>query len=795
MATKKRAPAGAKTWRNHEALTFNGSRDSHKDQPGRDYHSMTLGELFDGLATPAQKPKDKAPAFIPSSYRKHDGRAFDVQRQQGRYVALTGDIDKGDHTLEEVAALAQDFAGAGVAVAVYSSASKRPGAAKWRVIIPLAEQVSFEDWHAAQWGLVKWYEVNGVELDTALTRAAQTVYLPNVPTEHVSAEGEVTRLRGDDGAPLFYEWRAADGGGLSLSAAVGMASDFITAARDEIEQQRQQDAERARVAQAKAAKRAATGAGSVVDRFNDSHDLDELLTGYGYTPGPGASWRSPYQTSKTFGTSVVRAADGGARWVSVSGSDADAGLGQAGRNGARFGDAFDLFAHFEHGGDFKRALKAITPKPERKKAPAPAPAAPDKGEGKNEASASDQGGPVADGVADVHDLPQVLHLSWPHMSDKGQALNTIPNLEHLLRNYGFTVRYDVIRKDMVIRHPGQYGTPDNLNQTALNTVLSLCALNRLPKTDTPSFLLNIGDRNPVNPVLDFITVKPWDGRSRFAELLDTVKTRAGFDRELFALILRRWLVSAVAAAAKPSGFWSKGVLVFQGPQSEGKTAWFRALLPESMRSLVKVDATINPDNKDTVISALSHWLVELGELDGTLRKADIARLKGFISQDVDQFRRPYGRTEEKFQRRTVFFASVNPEQFLADDTGNVRWWTVPVTGIQQHHSIDMQQLWAEVFGWFAAGEQWWMDKADEVRIEASNSEHQRGDPIDELIASRYDFDKLAMRLLTATEVLIELGYEKPSRTLLNEAGSALKRHFGEWTKYSGRKVFKVPNLL
>lgn len=395
MATKKHAPAGAQAWRNHEALTFNGSMDSHKNQPGRDYRAITLGELFDGLATPAHKPKDKAPAFIPSAYRKHDGRGFDVQRQHGRYVALTGDIDKGDHTLEEVAQLAQDFAGEGAAVAVYSSASKRPGAAKWRLVIPLAEPVIFEDWHAAQWGLVKWCEVNGVELDTALTRAAQTVYLPNVPSEHVSSEGVVTRLRGDDGAPLFYEWWAADGGGLSLSAAEGMAGDFITAARDEIEQQRQQDAERARAAKEKAAQRAATGAGSVVDQFNDSHDLEELLSRYGYTPGPGASWRSPYQTSKTFGTSVVRAADGRPRWISVSGSDADAGLGLAGRNGARFGDAFDLFAHFEHGGDQRKARKAITPKPEPKKARAPAPAAPDKG--KDEASASDKGQPVADG--------------------------------------------------------------------------------------------------------------------------------------------------------------------------------------------------------------------------------------------------------------------------------------------------------------------------------------------------------------------------------------------------------------
>lgn len=420
MVKGTHAPAGAQAWRDHEALRFNGSRDSHKNQPGRDYRGITLGELFDGLATPAHKPKDEAPAFIPSSYRKHDGRAFDVQRQHGRYVALTGDIDKGNHTLDEVADLAREFAGDGVAVAVYSSASKRPGAGKWRLVIPLAKPATFEDWNAAQWGLVKWYGVNGVELDTALTRAAQTVYLPNVPSEHVSSEGEITRLRGDDGAPLFYEWTAADGGGLSLADPDGLAGEFIGAAREEIEQQRQQDAERARVAQAKAAKRAASGAGSVIDQFNDSHDLEELLQGYGYTPGPGVAWRSPYQTSKTFGTSVVRAADGGARWVSVSGSDADAGLGQTGRNGARFGDAFDLFAHFEHGDDFKRALKAITPKPERKPkkpaaAPEPAPATPDN------AAGTAPGEAAADGAGDAPAEDEAPPLSEIQLAEEFAA--------------------------------------------------------------------------------------------------------------------------------------------------------------------------------------------------------------------------------------------------------------------------------------------------------------------------------------------------------------------------------------
>lgn len=445
-------------------------------------------------------------------------------------------------------------------------------------------------------------------------------------------------------------------------------------------------------------------------------------------------------------------------------------------------------AALAHGAPVVPATKAhqpvaVTQAPQTQKTPAPAP----RGQVAQPAPGGD--------VADVHDLGEVNKFSWIHTDERGKPLGTIPNFKHMLEFYGFRLGYDVIRKQLQVTHPGQRGTPDNVRSKAIDTVTSLAALNRLPKADVGPFMLSIGDDNPLNPVMDFITSRPWDGVSRIADLVATVQTRQGYDRELFALLLRRWLISAVAAAAKPMGFWSKGVLVFQGEQSLGKTAWIRALLPPALRDLVKIDASIDPSNKDSIISAVSHWLVELGELDGTLRKADIARLKGFISQDVDQFRRPYGRSEEKFQRRTVFFASVNPEQFLADETGNVRWWTVPVIGVNHQHGIDTQQLWAEVFTWFQAGERWWLERDEEARLEASNTDHQQGDPIEELVLSRYDRAKPATRLLTATEVLVELGYDKPTRAMLNQAGCALKKHFGKWSKNNGRKVFKVPNLI
>ena len=48
----------------------------------------------------------------------------------------------------------------------------------------------------------------------------------------------------------------------------------------------------------------------------------------------------------------------GDRWRSLSGSDAALGLGTETKGGIRAGDAFDLYAFYEHGGDFNCAVKS-----------------------------------------------------------------------------------------------------------------------------------------------------------------------------------------------------------------------------------------------------------------------------------------------------------------------------------------------------------------------------------------------------------------------------------------------------
>lgn len=385
----------------------------------------------------------------------------------------------------------------------------------------------------------------------------------------------------------------------------------------------------------------------------------------------------------------------------------------------------------------------------------------------------------------------VNQYGFPDVTDKNQPMNTRENLEYLLDSYGITVRYNEITKKVDVRIPGFVAAADTYDNAALSEILSLCARNRMPQSNVPGYMATISGQNPHNPVRDWIASKPWDGVSRFDALAATIEPADGYPVEMRDALLRRWLISAVAAAFKPDGFEAHGALVFTGPQGAGKTRWFKRLAPADSK-LVLVGATLDPANKDTIITAVSHWLVELGELDATFRKADIARLKSFITQSVDKVRKPYDRLDSEMQRRTVFCASVNEANYLVDDTGNRRWFTVAVKRIDYQHTIDMQQLWAEVLTWFQAGEQWHLTPEENARLGAINESHEQSDPIAELILAAYDPKAPEVSHMSASEVLRTIGYNQPTSGQSAKAGKALAKLGFRKSKNEGRQGFWMP---
>lgn len=334
-------------WNSRPVVVFGGQYDTHRAS-GEDYGTRTLASLF--TLEPGDKPKAEGLAFIPSSYCGHDAREHAVQRERGSFVALTGDVDCGNHPLPRIESLVRAFAGDS-AWLVFSSAHARPGDMRWRIILPLDAPVPFSEWHDAQHAFFNFMESAGVEMDRALDRAAQPVYLPNVPYAHART-GEM--LRNADG-PLHYA-RATTGGsvgGLRLDGglpAAGMAAIRNQRAADDIERERiRREAEKRR------ASRPVDEGQPIIAEFSKANSLANLLELYGYKQSPrnGDDWRSPHQTGESYATRVM-----GDKWVSLSASDAGAGLGETFKSGC-FGDAYDLFVHYEHKGDHKAAFREL----------------------------------------------------------------------------------------------------------------------------------------------------------------------------------------------------------------------------------------------------------------------------------------------------------------------------------------------------------------------------------------------------------------------------------------------------
>ena len=381
---------------------------------------------------------------------------------------------------------------------------------------------------------------------------------------------------------------------------------------------------------------------------------------------------------------------------------------------------------------------------------------------------------------------------FPHMTDKGAPQNTVENVAHLLREYGIICRYNVISKEVEIDIPGRSFTQDNRAANALATIGSLCSRNRVPKSDLTEYLTLIADANLRNPAADWILSREWDGVDRLPAL---VKTLDPVDPELAELLLRRWMIGAVACALAPRGFAMQGVIVLQGPQGSGKTTWIWQLAGGRDLGLMLEGAQLNPADKDSVKLAISHWLVELGELDATFRRADIASLKSFLTRDRDELRLPYMRASSQFPRRTAFAASVNEREFLRDETGNRRYWAIEHgPGLQALHDIDVQQVWAQAAAAWRAGERHALSREEMDRLNGSNEAFTEISPIEQLMRARFDWESLhRVGPMTATEVLLAIGYDRPNKQQTREAGVILRKlTLGDPRKLHGNMVYDMP---
>lgn len=374
--------------------------------------------------------------------------------------------------------------------------------------------------------------------------------------------------------------------------------------------------------------------------------------------------------------------------------------------------------------------------------------------------------------------------------------STVANVRHMLDANGVTVRYNVIRKRTEITVPWLFGTAENSDAVSMTHILSLASLYGLPIGLVPQIVEAIGDENSYNPAADWITSRAWDGEDRLSAFCGTVTPIAGYPLKLRDILMRKWVLSVTAAAVLPDGFRCRGVLTLQGSQGIGKTSWgLRLISDERLRTqLIKVDHHLDAGNKDSQLGAIDHLIVEVGELESSLKR-DISRLKGFLTSGTDKIRRPYGKVTIETQRRTAFYATVNASDFLIDGTGNARFWTIACEHIDHNHNIDMQQVFAQCAALLKDGAQWWLTGAEEALLEKQNSLHRSFSLVRDRITEIIDpgvADPSKCRAMTASEVLIGAGFANPTNQQAKECASFLREWFGDPKRINGRDKWRVP---
>jgi predicted P-loop ATPase len=203
-------------------------------------------------------------------------------------------------------------------------------------------------------------------------------------------------------------------------------------------------------------------------------------------------------------------------------------------------------------------------------------------------------------------------------------------------------------------------------------------------------------------------------------------------------------------------------------------------------------ATLNPSDKDSVKHAVSHWIVELGELGSTFKKADIDQLKAFLTKSKDELRLPYGRSFSRYQRRTAFYGSVNEREFLVDPTGNRRFWVVHVNKINFQHGLNMQQIWAEVLHEvYQGGETWFLTSEERERLQVSNENSRTQSVVEDLLLQQVDFEGLNTKPVQMAKLLTDLGIRAPRMSDYKEASRILQERGIKPRKSHGKKIYDV----
>lgn len=237
------------------------------------------------------------------------------------------------------------------------------------------------------------------------------------------------------------------------------------------------------------------------------------------------------------------------------------------------------------------------------------------------------------------------------------------------------------------------------------------------------------DDRHFHPVRDYLNSLPeWDGIERVEDLF--IRYLQADDTPYVRAVTRKTFAAAVARVYVP-GIKFDCVPVLDGDQGIGKSTIVKDLVTSEYYS--ETLSLTDMDDKSGAEKLQGFWAVEIGELAG-MKKADIEKVKAFLSTCDDKYRPSYGKVVESHPRQGIIIATVNGERgYLRDITGNRRFWIIKLHQKKQKKTWDFTpeyraQFWAEAKEIWKSGEKLYLEGD---LLEAAEEAQQSAMEVDE----------------------------------------------------------------
>jgi predicted P-loop ATPase len=417
---------------------------------------------------------------------------------------------------------------------------------------------------------------------------------------------------------------------------------------------------------------------SVIDAYDQAHSIEAALAQYGYRQ-QGKRWLSPHSSTGLAGVVIFE----DKAWIHHASDPLCSD-----ESGQLVG-AFDLYRYYDHGGDMTKAVKAAAAELGMDRKPRP----------RQPAAAVAIPQSIDPETGEIDARPQLDLVLMPNgtpimnLDNVVRAIESDPNLRG-------KIWYDEFLDTIMTTWQGEARQWKDADDVLLQLYMQRhVGLTRIGLQTCHDAAVVAAFHDTRNECKDWLKSLAWDGVRRLSYLMS--EGLGAQENAYTDAVGRCWVMSMVARVFRP-GCKVDTVPVLEGTQGAGKSTALRILGGKWF-----TECHENVTHKDFYEVLKGHMLVEIAEMHSFTR-AEVERIKGIISCQMDRYRKSYGRNTENHPRQTVLACTTNRDDWQRDETGARRFWPVRCGNVNHDWlQENRDQLFAEAVHLFNDGGSWW----------------------------------------------------------------------------------------